>query len=186
MTRPLHIVLDIDGVLADFAGGMLPHLSAALGREVHEEHITEYYFERALGITPEVWAALWERHEHRLYAEALPYPGVEEGLRALSSLGRLSIQTGRPATSEAATRSWLAAHLPLPLDLAFRAGSKYTAADAVDYFIEDNLADVLGATAGQALLMDRPWNQSGAPAGIRRVRSLLDAAAIIETDQRAC
>ena len=62
--RP-HIVLDIDGVLADFTGGFLPHLSRALGRAVREEHITTY-FEDALRVPTDVWWPIWAEFQHRV------------------------------------------------------------------------------------------------------------------------
>lgn len=178
-----HIVLDIDGVLADFVGGLCPVVSDALGREVLEEHITEYYVTDALQIEPAIWAALWEAHEHRLYAESLPYPGIHEGLKALASLGRLSIHTGRPPQAEAATREWIVRHLDLPVDVRFLSGAaKYTSAHHVDYFVDDYLEDIVAASAGHGFIMDRPWNRTGAPATVRRVSSLLEVARHIEAD----
>ncbi|MEI6666458.1 MAG: hypothetical protein WCL53_09960 [Chloroflexota bacterium] len=178
-----HIVLDMDGVLADFIGGLLPVVSDVLGREVREEHITEYYFEHALRIEPAVWTALWEAHEHRLYRECLPYPGVHEGLKRLAQLGRLSIHTARPVQAEAATRAWISEHLGLELDVRFFPGAvKYTAAYEVDYFVDDNLSEIASAQAGRGFVMDRPWNRTGAAAATRRVSSLEEVAAHIEAD----
>ena len=186
MRDPLHIAIDIDGVLADFVGGLLPHLSAALGREVREEHITEDYIDRALSMTPQEWADVWSRHEHRLYAEALPYADVHEGLATLSTLGRLTIQTGRPDGAAAATREWIAMHFDMPFDIHFRSGMpKYTEADRVDYFIEDHLNTALAAERGRGILIDRPWNRTGAPAHIQRMSTLIEAAAAIEADVRS-
>ena len=179
-----HIALDIDGVLADFAGGFLPHLSRALGREVREEHITTYSFEEALRIPREVWAPIWAAHQHRVYLEALPYDGVVEGFAALRDLGRVTIQTARPDQATEATIAWVERHFG-PVEVQFRHGlGKYRHADAVDWFIEDSLDEVLGAEAGVPILVDRAWNRLGAPAGIARVRTLIEAARHIEAQLR--
>lgn len=181
--RP-HIALDIDGVLADFAGGFLPHLSRALGREVREEHITTYSFEEALRIPREVWAPIWDEFQHRVYHEALPYAGVVEGFEALRDLGRLTIQTARPDRAAEATIAWLERHLG-PVEVQFRRGlGKYRHADAVDWFIEDSLEEIARAEAGVPILIDRAWNRLGAPAGIARVRTLIEAARHIEVELR--
>lgn len=184
-TSTPHIVLDIDGVLADFAGGFLPHLSRALGRDVLEEHITVYSFEDALSVPRDVWLPVWELHQHRVYREALPYPGIAEGLEALRDLGQLTIQTARPEAAAEATIAWVERHVG-SIEVQFRAGSgKYRVADAVDYFVEDSLEEVLRAEAGVPVLIDRPWNRADAPAGIARVRSLLEAAQHIDAALRA-
>ncbi len=179
-----HIALDIDGVLADFAGGFLPHLSRALGREVREEHITTYSFEEALHIPREVWAPIWDEFQHRVYREALPYAGVVDGFEALRDLGRLTIQTARPDGAAEATIAWVERHVGT-VEVQFRHGlGKYRHADAVDWFIEDSLDEVLRAEAGTPVLVDRPWNRLGAPDGIARVRTLLEAARHIEAHVR--
>jgi uncharacterized HAD superfamily protein len=162
---------------------MLPHLSIALGREVRVDEITEYYFDAALGLAPEVWNPIWEEHEHRLYAEALPYPGVREGLAALTEMGQLVIQTGRPDSAAAATRAWIATYLDVPIEIHFRSQrAKYTAEDRVDYFVEDHLPTLLSAAHGYGVLVDRPWNRAGAPEHTQRVSNLLEAARVIEGD----
>lgn len=182
--RP-HIALDIDGVLADFTGGFLPHLSRALGREVREEHITTYSFEEALRIPREVWSPLWAQFQHRVYHEALPYDGVVEGVAALRDLGRLTIQTARPDRATEATLAWVERHLG-PIEVHFRHGvGKYRYDDAVDWFIEDSLDEVARAEAGIPILVDRAWNRIGAPTGIARVRTLLEAARHIEARLRS-
>ena len=170
-------------MLADFTGGLLPHVSIALGREIRLEDITEYYFEHALGLAPELWDRLWREHEHRLYAEALPYPGVREGLAPLTEIGQLVIQTGRPDSAAAATRAWVATHLDLPVEIHFRSQrAKYTIEDRVDYFVEDHLPTLLSAAHGYGVLVDRPWNRAGAPEHPQRVQNLLEAARVIEGD----
>jgi uncharacterized HAD superfamily protein len=179
----LHIALDIDGVLANFVDALLPHVSEVLGREVLAEHITEYSIVGSVGMPIEVWAELWERLEDRMYHEAQPYPGVVEGLTELSALGRLSIQTSRPDKAEPATRVWLAKHLPHAFDVSFRSGRpKFVAVDEVDYFIDDSLDVVLAAERGTPIIVDRPWNRRDAPAHVRRVATLTEAAAVIEAD----
>lgn len=186
MPRRLHIALDIDGVLADFTGGFLPHLSAALGREILEDHITEYSFETSLAIPPHIWTPLWATHQHRVYADAEPYAGVIEGFEALRALGDLTIQTARPSAAADETLAWVERHLGGAVEVHFRADTgKYRLADAVDYFIEDSLHEVLRAEAGRPVVVDRPWNRVGAPEGVIRVRTLIEAAERIEAEQRS-
>jgi uncharacterized HAD superfamily protein len=181
----LHIALDVDGVLANFVDAFLPHVSEALGRPVSVEHITEYSIEKSLGMSPELWVGLWERLEDHMYDVAEPYAGISTGLAALGTLGRLSIQTGRPDKAEAATRSWLAKHVPQITEVSFRSTRpKFTFEDAVDYFIDDSLEVVLAAGSGTPILLDRPWNRRQAPAAVQRVKTLLEAASFIAADAR--
>ena len=96
--RP-HIALDIDGVLADFTGGFLPHLSRALGREVREEHITTYSFEEALRIRPDYAEA------HNGLGSALDEQGKFAEAIAHFASDAASTTTGAPWAAAAAQRA---------------------------------------------------------------------------------
>ena len=96
-----------------------------------------------------------------------------------------SIQTARPDRATEATLAWVERHLG-PIEVHFRHGvGKYRYDDAVDWFIEDSLDEVARAEAGIPILVDRAWNRIGAPTGIARVRTLLEAARHIEARLRS-
>lgn len=99
-----------------------------------------------------------------IFSESAPYPGVEEGMRALKEDGHsIHLVTarcaGRPGEAEAQTAAWLN-DWNLPYDsLTFSADKTVIASDyALDDKIE-NFEALSGWVTDQAFLMDQPWNR---------------------------
>lgn len=158
------LVLDMDGVLADFARGAL---------DLHEcEHIptsevTEYgmhkfcgvdeaeFWERITGDAPRFWETL---PCHRGAAELLQRASSRSGSIIATSCGRGGQYTARAIIGK--TR-WLARFDANDLPL-FTGRDKTVLANPGAVLVDDlpaNCRAFIGA-GGDALLVDRPWNRS--------------------------
>lgn len=94
MSKPI-VLLDCDGVLADFIGGVLPIINELLGTSHTPEDVTEFSFADALRLTPEQAAKVKRAigTEPRLADRLLVYPGARDGVRRLREIADVHIVT---------------------------------------------------------------------------------------------
>lgn len=84
----MRILLDCDGVLADFVGGFLKTLRDIDGVPRTHEDVTQYAIEEALGLTPETTASVHAQISQRGWCLGLqPIIGALEGVKALREAG---------------------------------------------------------------------------------------------------
>jgi uncharacterized HAD superfamily protein len=161
--KRLLIGLDIDGVIVDAAGVMLPLLSEVCNRPVSRQDIYCRSFEEALNIDREAVSYVWEQTlENNLLLNASPITGALDGLAALSR-HEIWIVTARPAFLQELTEAWFGErNIKYDRILFDRDGNKHLAGPEFDIFVEDFLEEAnLIADAGIfTLLFDQPWNQS--------------------------
>lgn len=89
------VLLDCDGVLADFIGGVMPIINSLLGTSYTPADVTEFSFAEALGMTPEQGAAVKRAigAAPRLSAGLAVYPGAIDGVRRLREIADVHIVT---------------------------------------------------------------------------------------------
>lgn len=94
-SRLPRVLLDVDGVLADFIGGILPMLNEMLGTDYQREHITQFDFCASLGLRPDVGAAVKRRigAARGLAATLEVLPGAIEGVGRLSAIAEIYVVT---------------------------------------------------------------------------------------------
>lgn len=84
----MRILLDCDGVLADFVGGFLKTLRDIDGVPRAHEDVTQYTIEEALDLTPETTASVHAQISQRGWCLGLqPIIGAREGVKALREAG---------------------------------------------------------------------------------------------------
>jgi 5'(3')-deoxyribonucleotidase len=82
------ILLDVDGVLADFVGSFLYELRDITGVKYTREQVTEWQIEKALNLAPAVVSEAYERTKRQHWCfNIAPYPGAREGVKALREAG---------------------------------------------------------------------------------------------------
>lgn len=75
------ILLDIDGVAANFIEGCIPAAESILGRKVFHDDIDQFMIERALGMTEEQTTELYKHVMSEGWCRALPaYEGAKEAV----------------------------------------------------------------------------------------------------------
>lgn len=86
MTRPV-ILLDVDGVLADFTGATLDFLRT-LGVDRRAEYVTEFAIEDALGLSSAQRARMKARWAESGFCASIPvYDGAVAGVERLRGIG---------------------------------------------------------------------------------------------------
>lgn len=117
MTR--RILVDVDGVLADFIGAILPLINDMLGTNHVREDVTEFDFCKSLGLSREVGAAVKRKigGAAGLAASLEVMPGAIDGLGRLHTLGNVHIVTS-PWNSNPTwchdREAWLLRHFGIP------------------------------------------------------------------------
>ena len=149
------ILLDVDGVLANFAGGLL----ASHKTKLRVKDLTKFDFLDELDFDArEVIGNGLE------FCKNLPlYPGAKRFVRKLQKLGRVDPLTA-PFHGASLWRmgrsNWLAWHFDLFAPTYCPTEKKHLVPGNV--LIEDNLETVIRWSATQrrpAILIDRPWNR---------------------------
>jgi uncharacterized HAD superfamily protein len=169
----LVIGLDIDGVIVDAAGAMLPLLSEVCHRPVSRQEISCRSFEEALNIDQESVKYVWEQTlKNNLLRNAPPITGALDGLEALSQ-HEIWIVTARPAFLQHLTEAWFGErNVRYDRILFDRDGNKHLAGPKFDIFVEDFLeeANLIAGAGIFTLLFNQPWNQAAAlPGNCQRV-----------------
>lgn len=84
------ILVDVDGVQADFVGGYLELVRRTTGRKHIHADVKQYSIAASLGLTAEEQASVEAKVTARGFvANLAPLPGAAEGLRQLRRLGRV-------------------------------------------------------------------------------------------------
>ena len=92
-TPHLRILLDCDGVLADFISRMLETVARVTGRVHSPDQVTKFDFCAALGLTyDEARAVKKGIGETAGFCSSIrPYPDARHGVRALREIGRAHV-----------------------------------------------------------------------------------------------
>jgi len=191
---PFVLGLDLDGVCADYAGGLRRHVAVVGGvpPESLPEPVSWNWTECDWGIdSEEEYLALHaEAVAAGLFKDLEPLPGVSEALWRLSDAGiRIRVIThrlfiaGSHAASAADTVTWLEQHRLPYWDLCFMADKPQVGADV---YIDDSPANIAAFQAAglPALIFDQPYNRHLEGA---RVRDWQEAVSVVlraaSTDQ---
>ena len=163
--KKFSILLDCDGVLADFTAGMLVVVAEVTGKCFTPADVTLFDFTKALDLTKDEAVAVKKAiGAKRGFAMALPaYPEARQGVRRLRELGEVFCVT-HPWESNPWWRterdSWLALHFGI--DVVHHDDDK-TSYEA-DVFVDDkssHVRDWLAAWPGRtAVLWRTPHNTS--------------------------
>ena len=151
--------IDVDGVLADFAGALLEEFPLELPENPSWDIIKLY--------DPEQREAVYDRLADPLWWANLPViDGAKEGIRYLRGLGHdLSYVTAPWDSCEGwvhARREWLNRHFDVPVEKVFPVKKKYLVPS--NYLIDDKPDNISEYSRecpeSKAYLYDTPFNQS--------------------------
>lgn len=109
------VLLDVDGVLADFIGGILPIIHSVTDRLVTHDDIDQFDFCKALSLSDEHAAQIKKRigTEHRIAASLPVCDGAKDGVRRLQEIADVYIVTSPWNSHETWTfdrEAWLKKH----------------------------------------------------------------------------
>lgn len=155
-TRRPRVLLDCDGVLADFVGGMLEIVRELTGRAFGPEHVDRWDFAAALGLSPKDASAVKRTIGGRrgFAANLQPYPDALDGVAALRACADVWIVTAPWRSSESWTaerEAWLQFHFGIPTERIIFAQDK--SAISGDVFVDDK------ASAVEAWILEREARQ---------------------------
>lgn len=171
------IYVDVDDVLAETTRSIVAVVEQLFGKRVPFEALATFRLDRAFGLDVQQYARLMhEIHRPEWLEELEPLPGSSEALASWTEQGfDIAVVTGRPPTTNAASRRWLE-----------RRGIPHASFDSVDKYarhggddrhsltldalrkmefavaVEDSLemaALLAEGSAETVLLVDRPWNR---------------------------
>lgn len=134
------VLLDVDGVLADFIGAVLRSLSALVPgrRHVHED-ITRFDFVSELKLTADEKKAVMSAIGGKEFWPRIdPFPGAREGVARLREIADVYIVTSPWNSCETwlhARESWLRRHFDIPHSHVLAGSAKHICAG--DYFVDD-------------------------------------------------
>ena len=183
MSPPEQIYVDFDDVLSETGRAFVTVLEREFGRTVAFEDIVSFDLGRSLDLNPDELAEFFvAAHRDEVLDRVEPMAGALEVLNSWVRGGyEISIVTGRPPSTEEASRRWLDRHrVPFhsltfvdkyPRDIHPGAGVSETtepvsletlAARRFSFAVEDSMkmARFLAETVGvEVCLIDRPWNR---------------------------
>jgi 5'(3')-deoxyribonucleotidase len=139
MTKP-RVLIDVDGVLADFIGAVLPIVERITGGRYIHEHVTHFDFSASLGLTKEHAAAVKRKiGETAGFAISLqPLGGAIDGVRRLRSIADVYVVTS-PWNSNATwtheREAWLKRWFDIPHSHVIHTSAKYVCLG--DVFVDD-------------------------------------------------
>lgn len=160
----MRILLDVDGVLADFVWEVIKVCADKFGDHWNYSDITQFDIATALGYTKEQEKILFDELKKPGVCENMAViPGAKAAVDRLRELGDLYIVTS-PMTSPTWTHereNWLLDNFGIPRDKVIH--SRVKTFIRGDCLIDDR-ADTVEAWAeynplGCGFLVDRPWNQ---------------------------
>ena len=165
--RRLRVLLDVDGVVANFVESFLREVEAVTGASFSHDDVTQYDLCKALGLSRRDEAAVYDRVGRAGWASRLSlYDGAREGVLALREASDLYFVTAPvwAAPTWAFDRSaWIRRHFGVRHDRVVFTAAKHLVAG--DVFVDDK-PEAIEAwrrehSRGRAVLWARPWNAGG-------------------------
>jgi 5'(3')-deoxyribonucleotidase len=160
------LLLDCDGVLADFVTGYLQVIRDTTGRDHRFEEVDRFDMHDALGLTPSEAAACKRALSSRLaFARWLiPYEDAQVAVRRLQQLSELYIVTAPWSSHPTWTHdreAWLKQHFDIPSSHVVHTSAKHLVRG--DVFVDDR-TDACARwrdehPLGVAVRWDTPHNQ---------------------------
>jgi 5'(3')-deoxyribonucleotidase len=164
MKPELVLMLDCDGVLADYVGASLDVILRRLGRHYLPEQVTAWDFSSLPG-WHEISDQYWELARSIGFCSQIePFPGAVEGVRRLREIAHVEFLTSplhRSPTWTHERDAWLERHFGAHHHDILHVRKKYRV--KADVLVDDNLDNVRGWTEhhpdGMGILWSRPYNQ---------------------------
>lgn len=145
MRKP-HVLLDVDGVLADFVGEFLINVEMVTGRVYTRWDVTDWDIGRALKLSPEEEEECY-RHARSSgwWSRLQVLPGAVEGVRQLREVAEVTAVTAviGPRISETAAHErvkWLQKHFGFATDDIILTTKKHVVQG--DFFVDDHVENV--------------------------------------------
>lgn len=142
MTR-LDLLLDVDGILANFIDPALEEVAALTGLRHHHDEVTQWDIMECLGIPDDVAEAAYARMKREGFCASLPvYPGAQEGVEMLRSVCNLYIVTSPLGGAHWAheREMWLWEHFRIPGKTVISTSAKYKCVG--DVFVDDKSSNL--------------------------------------------
>jgi uncharacterized HAD superfamily protein len=191
--RAGRIYVDLDDVLSETIRPITTLLEQRFGRRVAVEDIVHFDLGRSFELSGDDLAELMRLvHEPEVLASFAPNPGAARALEGWMERGyAVAVVTGRPPSSERASRAWLAAHRIPHTEFACvdkygrpdwgDSGEPAPALDSLENLdfslaVEDSLevaARLVERFGVPVALMDRPWNRDVAGLGAEAARGIV-------------
>lgn len=158
------ILLDCDGVLADFLSSALEKLNAKLGRTItlsEYAKLNTWHIYDVYGITT---AQFWDIIEegHCLWNNIKPFPWAKELVKYCEQFGRVTIATTPSFSPECAAQktAWLRDNLGILNDAVMIGGRKELMGKPGNFLIDDNTTNVekFIEAGGDGVIVPSNWN----------------------------
>lgn len=159
------VLLDIDGVAANFIAGCLPIVKEITGREHAHDDVNQWLVEKALGLDEHETKELYDRIVQPGWVRALPaYEGVKEGIARIREFAEV-----HPVTAHFWSCShwvyereaWILEHLGIPAADVIHTHAKHRVTG--DVLVEDKPTTIVKwlehHPKGIGVLMRRPYNE---------------------------
>jgi 5'(3')-deoxyribonucleotidase len=141
--RPI-VLLDCDGVLADFIGGVLEIVEHTLGLAYKHEDVDRFDFCAALSLAQHEARAVKSSISTRGFCSSLvPYDGAKRGVAALEEIADVYIVTSpwdSCETWEHERKAWLYRHFKIPSSRVIHTSAKHLVCG--DVFVDDKTSAV--------------------------------------------
>jgi 5'-nucleotidase len=159
----MRIVVDMDGVLCDFASNILRHWNSSHGTQFTPDDIKTWDMKTLLGQDSDPWITK-TMSKPEFFRELKALPGAIDGLLKLQTAGhQVKIVTHVSKgvyNAYDGKRAWIEENIPWfdPHDICF-----YTRKEEIDgeMIIDDAPHNILNwlKVRGHAIVMDSPWNK---------------------------
>lgn len=156
----MKILLDCDGILADFVRATFAELENGKGYIFREEDVTQHNMLKCLGLDPETVEWLSERWKDEGFcAGILPYPDAFSGVFRLSEIGDIvTVTAPLPGSKTWASEriEWLRHHFGLTSVVSTKEKQHVIG----DVLIDDDFRHLIGSPCAKKIMFRRPWNEA--------------------------
>lgn len=161
--KPLTLLVDVDGVLADQVTPVLDHINALFKSNYTKQDI--HAWDQALPLADtNIKDEIENSHRRPLFVMKMtPIPGASKVLRELSKFCTITIATNRIRLANIATKMWLLMN-NIPYDHYINTSKKGKGAAEGEILIDDypkNITDFLARDGKErmAFIFTQPWNE---------------------------